>query len=473
MISLPINESTKKNQNKKSILDKKENKFINFDKKLENIMCNQNSSINNNKRFSKNNLKFFSSENNTKSFEKLFLNKEKLSDSFKNNESCAPNVKSNNYYFGEEQKKALLRLDILNHFNNDSFANYFSYQIPDKENLRLLYNKNYNINVPYSEPFRDTNLLKDESVYCIFNESIKDKYFEQKEIGQLKKNNTNLNFGDDPYLIQQEILNQNNPNKKKQLLCELHNYLGNFYLFSCRDPNFIHIGDQCDNDKDININNNIENSFYENNNININEKMKKINSNNINDVYITNLYEKSSQQKENHLKNNFLNIFNENKYEGISPYISHVEIIGQDDFNYIQNNISGHNQVPNIINDNQKFSSEEEKNIEINENMKDTLSENDEKKSNKKKTSKKKSISNLKKEINEKLNILENKTKKEKKNKESLDYSNCEKIKDNYTKDTVYFQQIKKETKRKRGGIIQENIIENNNMLQKHKRDDK
>ena len=145
-----------------------------------------------------------------------------------------------------------IRSNFKSLMGSDMFANNYDLT-PSTEIFERMndYNNNFQFDLPYCQMFKDHNLLKDESIFMVFDDEYQDKYIDKEDIKKIKTENIELNFGKDPYeiygLIQEGKINTND----KQSI-EFFNSLKSFNIFKSKNPNYINF--------DINMKN--DNNFY-------------------------------------------------------------------------------------------------------------------------------------------------------------------------------------------------------------------
>ena len=282
--------------------DSKDNYLNDFNKQLDYILNNDPAYIDKAKQTNKNNNNIVENKTNK---DKLKLNPiEEITN--KSNESFE--------MFKKEREKEIQknRLDVLKLFDDDSLSYFFSLDI-NKHDI--------NHKIVYTEEFNDNNLQKETIFYFVgnYNKKEKSNFIKLEEIKELKKNEINLNFGEEPLNIYNKIIN--GKNKEKEYNIRLFaNYLSDLIKFKIKDPNIelkenklIHIHDDIisyssNNKNKYNLLNNnkekMENNYLSqnnNNNILINPIQIKENPNNliipINDNKNINLnYEQNSNE---------------------------------------------------------------------------------------------------------------------------------------------------------------------------------
>ena len=162
--------------------------------------------------------------------------------------------------------KAYNRLDIQNIMNSDIFAENYMFYPCKNEMVKSEQDPNYVPDFPYSSLFYDNILLRDESIFFIDDKTQKQKFLEETEKQNLKNENIDLNFGEDPCDKYYEILRSNSPTQIKiNSIKQLQDNLNHFHVFQCRIPNYINV--------------NMEN-FKENEILNVRDNFEQANSKN-------------------------------------------------------------------------------------------------------------------------------------------------------------------------------------------------
>ena len=119
------------------------------------------------------------------------------------------------------------RINIEKLMDSDQFAEKFI--------LFPSTNINYEQNeFPYSKPFDDNILLKDESLFFIFDNNYKYKFLSKDDIQNIKNEKIDLNFGKTPYEVFKGII-RNNMHLKDKASTDLYNALKYFNVFKNRD----------------------------------------------------------------------------------------------------------------------------------------------------------------------------------------------------------------------------------------------
>ena len=269
--------------------DSKDNYLNDFNKQLDYILNNDPAYIDKAKQTNKNNNIV---ENKTNK-DKLKLNPiEEITN--KSNESFE--------MFKKEREKEIQknRLDVLKLFDDDSLSYFFSLDI-NKHDI--------NHKIVYTEEFNDNNLQKESIFYFVgnYNKKEKSNFIKLEEIKELKKNEINLNFGEEPLNIYNKIINAKNREKEYNLRL-FANYLSNLIKFKIKDPNI-----ELKENKLIHINDDI--ISYSSNNKNkyslLNNNKEKMENNNLSQNNNKNILINPIQIKEN--PNNLIIPINDNK----------------------------------------------------------------------------------------------------------------------------------------------------------------
>lgn len=162
-------------------------------------------------------------------------------------------------------KEASIRLSFEKLMKSDQFGE--NYILIPSTNIHY-YNNIYKL--PYSKPFDDKILLKDESLFFTFDNNYKNKFLSIDDIKKIKKEEINLNFGIDPYDIYGQ-LKEGKIHRHDKTSIEFYNSMNNFNIFKSRDPNYMNIcmyddnsnGNEDDNTNLITNNNNYVNSMID------------------------------------------------------------------------------------------------------------------------------------------------------------------------------------------------------------------
>ena len=85
--------------------------------------------------------------------------------------------------------KANYRINFVKFMNCDQFAE--NYELEPSMNFD---NNNCNCDLPYSQSFEDSILLKDESIFFVFGNVYKNKFLSKEDISKFKKEDIKLNF---------------------------------------------------------------------------------------------------------------------------------------------------------------------------------------------------------------------------------------------------------------------------------------
>jgi len=131
--------------------------------------------------------------------------------------------------------KANYRINFEDFMNCDQFAE--NYELEPSMNFD---NNNSNCDLPYSQTFEDSILLKDESIFFVFDNVYKNKFLSKEDISKFKKEDIKLNFGKDPYEIYEQI-SQGKISPHDKTSIEFYNSLNNFNIFKTRNPYFMNI----------------------------------------------------------------------------------------------------------------------------------------------------------------------------------------------------------------------------------------
>ena len=219
--------------------------------------------------------------------------------------------------------KALCRINFGKLMNCDQFAeNYFLEPYMNYDN-----NSN-DFDLLYSKSFEDNSFSKDESLFFICEKDYKNQFLSKDDMSKIKKEEIKLNFGQDPFEIFKQISQQKIlPTDKTSI--EFYNSLNNFNIFKSRDPRFMNIeinNENNDNGEEYfnmvnNYNFNCMNDFEVNyeNLLNCSLNSTRQNSKNNNNYIIMNgkdINEKifNNNTRENYEKESENNM--ENKYTG-------------------------------------------------------------------------------------------------------------------------------------------------------------
>ena len=132
-------------------------------------------------------------------------------------------------------KKADYRIKFVNFMNCDQFAE--NYELEPSMNFD---NNDCDCDLPYSKTFEDSILLKDESIFFVFDNVYKNKFLSKEDISKFKKEDIKLNFGKDPYEIYEQI-SQGKISPHDKTSIEFYNSLNNFNIFKTRNPYFMNI----------------------------------------------------------------------------------------------------------------------------------------------------------------------------------------------------------------------------------------
>ena len=293
-----LNENTAKKEINNKI-GKKENLFSDINQKLDFII---NNSIFPQKKDDKN-------DNNNKSNTcqtSNNLNVKQIEEEFQ------PKINNQNNEISNIQKeKSLKRLDILKLINDDSLSKFFLFNL-----------KNGNSNIIYNEDFNDIFNESESLFYLYNNDKEKSQFINLKEIKELKNNDINLIFGEQPYDIYFKLKSIKKKEKEKEKnimsLAQYFNNLNKFTFKECSNAlkeNMmdIYYGDDTSICQDESQNKN-DNYYIQNSNNNVLKEPVIINNQNImENKKLNDLILKSS--------NNSLNEINDNKIELIKKEI--------------------------------------------------------------------------------------------------------------------------------------------------------
>jgi len=229
--------------------------------------------------------------------------------------------------YNKEDNFQNIRLNFEKLMNSDMLAE--SYDIlPSNEqymNIRNI-NGNSSISIPYTKSFEDNILLKDESIFFVFDDNYKYKFVSEEDIKKIKKDEVKLNFGKDPFEIYQQLSEEKDiPNDTS---FDFYNSLNSFNIFKCKDPYYIK----------INIGNLNENNFNNSNSFYNNEQEMKYNDDcntreNSRNSKIKRIAETMAMDEKNYLLNN--EIFSNNEDEEIEEEEIEGEGINKMNKNFI------------------------------------------------------------------------------------------------------------------------------------------
>ena len=314
-----LNESTAKKEINNKI-GKKDNLFSDINQKLDFII---NNSIFPQKKDDKND------NNNKSNICQTFnnLNIKQIEEEFQ------PKANNQNNEISNIQKeKSLKRLDILKLINDDSLSKFFLFNL-----------KNGNSNIIYNEDFNDIFNESESLFYLYNNNKEKSKLINFEEIKELKNNDINLIFGDQPCDIYFKLksIKKREKEKEKNIISLAHyfNNLNKFTFKECSNAlkeNMMNIyyGDDTSICQDESQNKN-DNYYIQNNNSNVLKEPVIINNQNImENKKLNELILKSS--------NNSLNEINDNKFELIKKEI----------FNKYNVNIKRNKKIDELIKEN-------------------------------------------------------------------------------------------------------------------------
>ena len=248
-MNFPNENTAKKEINNK--IGKKDNLFSDINQKLDFII---NNSIFPSKKDDKNdnNNKFNTSQTTNN------LNIELIKEEFQ------PEINNqNNEILNYQKEKSIKRLDILKLINDDSLSKYFLFNL-----------KKGNSNIIYNEDFNDIFNENESLFYLYNNDKEKSHFINIEEIKELKNNDINLIFGEQPCEIYFKLKSIKKKEKEKEKnimsLAQYFNNLNKFTFKECSNTlkeNMINIyyGD----DTSKNDNYYIQNTISKNNNNNV------------------------------------------------------------------------------------------------------------------------------------------------------------------------------------------------------------
>lgn len=279
-----MNAPNSKDVESKKSISKKVSPFLEFNKKLDAFMSDIKS-------------KSSSPEINPKENGYLKNNGNQLNKTpIDNNSLFNLNLEEKNQNSIDEAQliKAKHRINFEKFMNCDQFAE--NYILEPSMNFD---NNNNNCDLPYSQIYEDSILLKDESIFFVFDNVYKNKFLSKEDISKFKKEDIKLNFGKDPYEIYEQI-SQGKISPHDKTSIEFYNSLNNFNIFKTRNPYFMNI-------KMTNQNESEDDYFNMINNNNFN----KINEQDENYEYIHNDSLNSTRHNSKTNPNNSSFIFNE------------------------------------------------------------------------------------------------------------------------------------------------------------------
>lgn len=281
---------------KKNSLSQKDIHFVEFNKKLDDIISNiqtNNSSIEN---IHNTNIDLINNNN---------INKIKI-----NNQTQINNVnkdfQENN---GDENNLQKIRLNFENLITSDILADSYdiipSYEMCMKMNDNNN-NENFSFELPYCSPFKDKILLGDESIFFVYDDEYKQKFISKEDIENMKKDKIELNFGKDPYETYGRI---SDGNSNERDTSQFYNSLNNFSIFKTKDPYYMNIN--MNNDYFNNNNNEQEASYidatYDNVTITNNQIAQSIIINDKDNVFIFSNENEEQKQNENITDETYIN----------------------------------------------------------------------------------------------------------------------------------------------------------------------
>ena len=233
----------------------------------------------------------------------------KINDNNAPSHICSEEKNQNNKDNNKEVNFQNIRLNFEKLMNSDMLAE--SYDILPSNEQYMNMNGNSSISIPYTESFEDNTLLKDESIFFVFDDNYKTKFVTEEDIKNIKKDEVELNFGEDPFEIYQHLSEEKNNSNDTSF--GFYNSLSSFNIFKCKDPYYIKINDG-------NINENNFNNFYNYNSYYNNEKEMKYNDDyntreNSRNSKIKRMAETIAADEKNYLLNNEIFFNNENEDE--------------------------------------------------------------------------------------------------------------------------------------------------------------
>ena len=250
-MNFPNENTAKKEINNK--IGKKENLFSDINQKLDFII---NNSIFPSKKDDKtdNNNKFNTSQTTNN------LNIELIKEEFQ------PEINNqNNEILNYQKEKSIKRLDILKLINDDSLSKYFLFNL-----------KKGNSNIIYNEDFNDIFNENESLFYLYNNDKEKSHFINIEEIKELKNNDINLIFGEQPCEIYFKLKSIKKKEKEKEKsiisLAQYFNNLNKFTFKECSNTlkeNMINIyyGDDTSKNDNYYIQNTISKNNNNNNNV--------------------------------------------------------------------------------------------------------------------------------------------------------------------------------------------------------------
>ena len=303
------------NKEVKKSLSQKDSHFIEFNKKLEDFISDikpKSSPTETNLKENSDSLKSSKKPHNPAQGNNI-SNQEKNS---------SLNVIQENNINSPQYSKALCRINFGKLMDCDQFAE--NYILEPYMNFDS--NNDNDFEVPYSKSFEDNLFAKDESLFFMCEKDTKNQFLTKDDMRKIKKEEIKLNFGQDPFEIFKQISEEKIlPTDKTSI--EFYNSLNNFNIFRSRDPGFMNIkinnenndnGEECFNmvnNDNFNYINDFEENYenlqnYSMNSTRQNSKTNHINTNimmNEKDILLNNEnffknYEKGS---ENNMDNKY------------------------------------------------------------------------------------------------------------------------------------------------------------------------
>ena len=224
-MNAPTSKNLNSNKESKKPLSQKVSPYFEFNKKLNDFMSDIKS-------------KSSSPENNSKENTHLKINGcHPNKNTIDNNSLFNINTEEKNQNTVDENQlmKAKIRINFEKFMDCDQFAE--NYVLEPSMNFE---NNNCNCDLPYSQTFEDSILLKDESIFFVFDNVYRNKFLSKEDISKFKKEDIKLNFGKDPYEIYEQI-SQGKISPHDKTSIEFYTSLNNFNIFKTRNPYFMNI----------------------------------------------------------------------------------------------------------------------------------------------------------------------------------------------------------------------------------------
>ena len=235
---------------KKNSLSQKDIHFVEFNKKLDDIISNiqtNNSSLEN---IHNANIDLINNNN---------INKIKINNQTQINNVNKDFQENNN----DENNLQKIRLNFENLITSDILADSYdiipSYEMCMKMNDNNN-NENFSFELPYCSPFKDKILLGDESIFFVYDDEYKQKFISKEDIENMKKDKIELNFGKDPNKVYGQIC-------ERKILNDRYSYdsLNNFIIYKIKEPYYVNNNMNNENDFEHYNANNYNNNYYINN----------------------------------------------------------------------------------------------------------------------------------------------------------------------------------------------------------------